>query len=480
MATIAKLAVALEANTGKFSAGLKKASKETETFTNTLGKSFASIGKAVGLGLAGAATAAAVAMAHITKEAFENIDAMAKMAAQVGTTTQVLSGLRYAAKAAGATSEDMDTAMAQLARRIGSGDKGVVAVIEGMGMSFKDFAALDAGKRMLALADGFSRMANQEQKAAAANELFGRSGVGLINTLSQGRDALRDSVREAASLGVIVSGFDASKIERADDSMDRLKGAIEGMANAAAIRLAPVIERIGNTLTKYFVDGNLGKAMVEFAEVGLRALELLSAPLLKIANLVALIGKNLGEVGNQWLKVAGKFWMGEEPGYTDQQFAKDQTAKVNKEMDLARQRDHEEMLRWRDRALLNGIKSRAMGKLREWGPSALEGIDRIFAGARASSNGEIENRNLNSARDRMGQGIVSDLMTDVLHELPRAVATAASTSAITGTRGTFSSELGGRMNTTSIATQQLDQAKQMTDLLKDIADNTAAGAVVGE
>ncbi len=52
--------------------------------------------------------------------------------------------------------------------------------------------------------------------------------------------------------------------------------------------------------------------------------------------------------------------------------------------------------------------------------------------------------------------------------------------AITGTRGTFSGELGGRMSgTQTIAAQQLEETRNLKEIMAGVEKNTAGGAFTG-
>ena len=65
----------------------------------------------------------------------------------------------------------------------------------------------------------FSEMPDGVLKAAKAQEIFGRSGKNLINTLNQGSDALKNQIAEAEALGVAFSQEAGEQAEAFNDEL---------------------------------------------------------------------------------------------------------------------------------------------------------------------------------------------------------------------------------------------------------------------
>jgi hypothetical protein len=90
-------------------------------------------------------------------------------------------------------------------------------------------------------------MQNQSEKAAAAYAFFGRSGSQMLNLLESNLDG---TIERAKELGITFSREQAAGIEEANDAITRMKASFEGVGNALAISVAPLITKIADTITK--------------------------------------------------------------------------------------------------------------------------------------------------------------------------------------------------------------------------------------
>jgi hypothetical protein len=93
------------------------------------------------------------------------------------------------------------------------------------------------------IAGAMQGVAGAGDKARLAYDIFGRSGVSLVNTLALGEDGLKGVTEEAKALGIAVSRPEAAKIEQLNDSIYRIKSAFTGLGHQAAIAFAPLIQQ---------------------------------------------------------------------------------------------------------------------------------------------------------------------------------------------------------------------------------------------
>ncbi len=70
---------------------------------------------------------------------------------------------------------------------------------------------------------------------------LGQVGINVISTLAAGPDKLRELGAEAEKFGVAVSDVDADNIGEAQDAIDRMHKAFEGVSNTLAASFAPLI-----------------------------------------------------------------------------------------------------------------------------------------------------------------------------------------------------------------------------------------------
>lgn len=243
MAIIRTLSLSVTANVSSFTRGLNKARKRLKSFTSFIPGANVNVGR-----FAAVMTAASVgALALWTKNSLEAIDAQAKLADRLGTSTESLAGLNHAANIMGSDQETLNSSMEKLAKNLGeaaSGTGEAKDALERLGIPIDDILGKDPASQFGMIADKMRELGTQEEKAAAAADLFGRSGVDLLNTLDLGSEGLAKMQTEAENLGLSFDRIAAAKVENANDSLTRLKGVTSGIGNVLAIEVAPFIDSI--------------------------------------------------------------------------------------------------------------------------------------------------------------------------------------------------------------------------------------------
>ena len=280
MAVIGVIDIAMRATTDKFTGGINTARKSLGSLARdaggrTLGAIGTVMGKA-GIGAvnlakkvgglatqlakmgAVAAGGAAAGLLALTLAQMPAIDANAKLADRVGTTTQKLAGLQLAANLGGGPVGQLPEIMGKFAGTLGAAARGATpagAAIRRLGLDAKDLAKMDAVDAVGAIADGMKELSTPAERAAVATQIFGEQGIKLANTLAGGSEALRKAAAEADAYGLAVSRVDAAKVENANDAITRAKGVIEGVGTQLAVQLAPFIDAASAKFTGMAVAG---------------------------------------------------------------------------------------------------------------------------------------------------------------------------------------------------------------------------------
>lgn len=251
--TAASLNVKLTADTSGFSKGLKRGQREIQSFASSvtgsiggLKSAFVGLAAAVGVGLS------ANAFKNFVQGSLDAIDANAKMADRLGTSTENLVGLQHAAGLAGADVETLGKSLDLLNRTLGdanSGSKSAGDAFRNIGLDPAKLKGQDLVVTFGQIADQINQYPDQARKAAAAQNFFGRASADLLATLSLGSKGLAENHAEMEKLGKAYSRIDAANVEAANDAVEKLKGAFEGLGNSIAIALAPLLESAANWLT---------------------------------------------------------------------------------------------------------------------------------------------------------------------------------------------------------------------------------------
>jgi len=237
-------------------------------------KGFGSVGRALGgltksifsmrTALVGVAGAAGFGL--LVRSSLNATDSLAKTASKIGTTTEALSGLRFAAEITGVATTTMDMALQRFTRRTAEAAKGTgeaKGALQALGINARQLIDLPLDERMLVLADAFAKQTNESQKLALAFKLFDSEGAALVNTLSLGRDGLSELLGEARALGVVMSSSAAKGVENATDSLTKLKAITKGLRDQFVAALAPAIESLTTQFTDFFKEISEKKGGVE-------------------------------------------------------------------------------------------------------------------------------------------------------------------------------------------------------------------------
>ncbi|MDP3322641.1 MAG: hypothetical protein Q8S71_03740 [Hydrogenophaga sp.] len=204
-----------------------------------------SFGKITGM-IGGLSAVAAVGfIATSVKNAADFADEMGKAAQKVGTTTEALSALKYAADLSDVSFEQLQTGMGKLAKTtedFRDGSKSAVDAFAKINLDptkFKDTSELFA-----AVAEQLSKMEDGARKTAIAQELLGKSGQELIPLLNGGASGLKEMADEAERFGLVVDTRTAKASERLNDNWTRIGANATGVANSIGNFFIPALVEV--------------------------------------------------------------------------------------------------------------------------------------------------------------------------------------------------------------------------------------------
>jgi len=209
-------------------------------------------GAALNLKTAFVGVAGAAGIGLLIKRSLDATDALAKTATRIGTTTEALSRLHFAADISGVSTETLNMAMQRFTRRTAEAARGTGEAkdaIRELGLNANNLLQLDLDEQMIKLADAFGDVESDADKVRLAMKLFDSEGVALVQTLSAGSAGLRAMFNEAELLGAVMSTDAAKGVEDTQDALTRLKAVIGGLSAQFTAALAPVIEDLVVSLT---------------------------------------------------------------------------------------------------------------------------------------------------------------------------------------------------------------------------------------
>lgn len=188
------------------------------------------------------------------KKRLEDMDALGKTSRKLGTTTEELSKLAFAAEqTAGVDFRTFSIGLQRMTRRIAevaSTDRGQAKpILEILGLDAPTLGRKSPVQAFLDIADAMQKIPSQGERIRLTFGLFDTEGVNLVNTLSEGRAELEGFGRELEQVGGVLTDDMTAGAEAANDAMNRFRVSLGGLATQAATELSPFVEIFADDLT---------------------------------------------------------------------------------------------------------------------------------------------------------------------------------------------------------------------------------------
>jgi len=226
---------ALDAATGQVRQGVEGLAGRT----GPLGAGLSSLG---GIGLAAAAGLGVLAIG-LTKarEAMQWADDLSGTADRIGTSTEALQGLRFAAEEVDVSAQSLDANLEKLngtlgAFKSGVGDAKLKPVFEALGITQDQLANVETADQMLLiLADTLGQVQDRAVQVKFAKSLGVEESLPLLRL---GADGIRELTAEAERLGLVAGKDVVDALAEADRQMEIAQQRIDSSMRLAVVGLA--------------------------------------------------------------------------------------------------------------------------------------------------------------------------------------------------------------------------------------------------
>ena len=258
----------IRAQFAKLGVAADKLKKRFPTITASIGLMGGALKKAVKTmgSFAKAGAVGALGVGYLAKRSLDATDSLKKTADKIGTTTEALGALRYAANVSGVETRTLDMAMQRFTRRAAEAAAGTgeaKSAIRELGINAQDLNRMPLDEKMLTLADAFGGVSNESDKLRLAFKLFDSEGAALVNTLGLGKDGLAAMLGEARALGLTMSTSAAVGVEKTNDALLKLGGLFKGVTDQTVAALAPAIEMLVERFTGFLQRSIEAKGGIE-------------------------------------------------------------------------------------------------------------------------------------------------------------------------------------------------------------------------
>jgi hypothetical protein len=240
----------LDSATEKGKDSLKKVDKQAQSSA----KSIANATKNIATAFVGAMTTVAIAVGATIKSASE----LSKLAQSLGTTTEELSRLQYAASQSGVAAEVLRVGIVTLSKGLQDATKNATGpaaqALDALGISAMGTGGhiKDQSVIILELADKFEKMRDGAGKTALAVQLFGEAGARLVPLLNKGRAGVQELKDEADKLGVTLSEGTGAASEEFTKTLGKMWATVQGGLLIIAEKLLPTLQMLAD---KFFDSG---------------------------------------------------------------------------------------------------------------------------------------------------------------------------------------------------------------------------------
>lgn len=246
-----------------------KQADDSRSGFESLKSTLSTVGAALGATIAAIGTAAVAAgkkiwdMANDTAEAGDVID---KGSQKVGLSAESYQKWDYAMRIAGTSMSDCETGLKTLTNTIDDaqqGSAGAINKFERLGISLDDIKGKSREEIFDVTIKALQDVSDDTEKAALANDMFGKSGQNLLPLLNQTSDETAKVIAEAEKYGMVMSD-DAVKASAAfEDSLTKLKGTFNGVKNSIMSQLLPGFTAITDGFSELVSGNKEGSEMIK-------------------------------------------------------------------------------------------------------------------------------------------------------------------------------------------------------------------------
>jgi DNA repair exonuclease SbcCD ATPase subunit len=223
--------------------------------------SFAMLGPiAIGVGAAIGGAAAAFfslsAAIDSVRSAADEIDALATTANGIGESVGKLQAFQFAMEEAGKVDAGKSIqALQKLQKTVGEvaggGNAAGAELFKRLNLDAQALSLQGPIAQFNAVRNAIAGIENISERAAVAQQVFGKSAADLIPALTAQQDAFDESTAAAQALGLSVTEEGAAGIAGMNQAIGRATAGFEGLANQVAVAVAPAVEAAALAIAEF-------------------------------------------------------------------------------------------------------------------------------------------------------------------------------------------------------------------------------------
>lgn len=240
------------------SASKEAGEKSGKSFSNAMAKGI----KVAGAVIAGAMATVTAGAVAATKTFVDTAKATAAMgdtidkeSQKVGFSAKSWQEMDYVLKICGSEMTSMTTGLKTLTNKLDdakNGSESAQAMFSALGLSMEDLKNMSREDMFKAVVKGFQGMQDSVERAALANDLFGRSGQSLAPLFNMTSGEMESLITKANDLGMVMSDEGVKGSANLTDAMTTLNGTITGLKNNLMTQFMPSLTEVTEGLAEAF------------------------------------------------------------------------------------------------------------------------------------------------------------------------------------------------------------------------------------
>ena len=265
-----ELFATLSLDTSNYDDALDQSEQKGSSFASKLGSGLATTGKMA----AGAMALTAGATIAVGKSFVDGVsdvasygDSVDKMSQRLGISAEKFQTFDYVLNLAGTSMNDMQVGMKTLTNKLDdakNGSEEAQAMFAQLGISLEDLNTMSREDLFEQTIYGFQDMADSTERAALANDLFGKSGQTLTPLFNQTKEQTQEQIAMAKEYGMVMSDEAVSASADFVDSLTTLQGTLTGLKNGMLSEFLPAFSTTMDGLAAVFAgDSEGGLAKIE-------------------------------------------------------------------------------------------------------------------------------------------------------------------------------------------------------------------------
>lgn len=235
---------------------IQKTDEKAEKLGNKLQSGIKTAGKWAA-GITAGAAAVGGAMFKAAEKTAAHADEIDKMSQKLGMSRKAYQEWDYVLSQAGVDIGSMATGMKTLTNKLDDAKNGsdkATAMFEKLGLSMEDLKTMSREDIFKATISGFQQMEDSTERAALANDLFGKSGQELTALFNESAESTQELIDKANELGLVMSDDAITAGVDMTDAMDTAKRSLQAVGNGIGAELMPMFVELLNWVTAHMPE----------------------------------------------------------------------------------------------------------------------------------------------------------------------------------------------------------------------------------